>query len=50
MAESTREHHEDPDEEERTGATAMKVSGDDSILLETYRVVPAEETQDTHEL
>jgi hypothetical protein len=47
---STREHHEDPDEEEGAGATAVKISSDDSILLEADWVVPAEEAQDTHQL
>jgi hypothetical protein len=50
VTKSTREHQEDPDEEEGAGATAMKIPGVNSVLLETDWVVPAEETQDTHQL
>jgi hypothetical protein len=50
VTKGTREHQEDPDEEESAGATAVEISGNGSVLLETDWVVPAEETQDTHQL
>lgn len=50
VTECTRKHQEDPDEEEGAAATAVKIPGVNSILLETDGVVPAEKAQDTHKL